>query len=119
MDGFWGPTSSDALTLRIAADFCERSGNPGDATRLRKMVDRQPLRWESLRPSPLHILLSHSDCDGEIKATDCAPIADALEALLPRLDGEGGGYVGDFKRTQTFIDGLRAAAAAGEDVEFH
>lgn len=66
-------------------------------------------------------LLHHSDCDGSIGASDCTELADALERLLPALEvaGDGGGHVGGYaQKTRQFIDGLRAAAAAGEDVEF-
>ena len=70
---------------------------------------------------PLTKLLSHSDCDGEIASADCDPLADRLTELLPLLpEGDGGGHIGDWReKTQRFIDGLRRAAAAGEDVEFH
>ena len=80
-----------------------------------------PIQWECLRPSPLHILLRHSDCDGSILTADCGPIADALEELLPRLpDDEGGGHIGNWReKTETFIAGLRLAASLGEDVGFH
>jgi hypothetical protein len=70
---------------------------------------------------PLTILLSHSDCDGEIAAEDCASIADRLEQLMPALKiaGEAGGHIGNFAdKTQQFIDGLRTAAAANEPVDF-
>lgn len=80
-----------------------------------------PLKWESLKPSPLHALLDHSDCDGEIPSEQCAGIADALEKVLPNLpDGDGGGHIGNWReKTQTFIDGLRDAAEKGEAVDFH
>jgi hypothetical protein len=71
---------------------------------------------------PLVGLLTHSDCDGEIPAALCAPIADRLEQLMPALKvaGEAGGHIGNYaEKTQLFIDGLRAAAAANEPVEFH
>jgi len=71
-------------------------------------------------PDALMILIAHSDCDGEIEAKYCGPLADRLTELLPLLDGDGGGHVGDFRaKTQTFIDGLRLAAAANESVVFH
>lgn len=47
-----------------------------------------PLKWESLRPDPIHILLYHSDCDGSIASADCGPIADSLKKLLPKLEGD-------------------------------
>jgi hypothetical protein len=56
-------------------------------------------------------LLDHSDCDGSIVAKECAPLANRLEQLLPKLTGWG-------EQTQQFINGLRAAAEADEDVEF-
>lgn len=83
-----------------------------------------PIRWKALRPSPLHILLRHSDCDGEIAPEDCALIADELENLLPQMAelGEGGGHIagngGYAAVTQRFIDGCRAAAMADEPLTF-
>lgn len=98
-------------------DHAERWKDLGGADRFYRSL---PIRWDSLRPSALHELLFHSDCEGEIPAERCAPIADALEELLPRLPaGEAGGHIGNWRdKTQTFIDGLRKAAAAGEKVEF-
>jgi len=126
MEGFWSEdpnrlAGGDQLSLEVAAAFCERSGNEMSAEQLRRMLKRPAIRWDALKPSPLHVLLNHSDCDGWIPAKDCAPLADALEAVLPSLpEGEGGGHIGNWRqKTQTFIDGLRLAAAAGEDVEFH
>lgn len=70
-------------------------------------------------PDPLIVLFAHSDCEGEIQAEFCAPLADRLEELLPLLEGDGGGHIGAYRdKTQTFIDGLRKAAAADEPVEF-
>jgi hypothetical protein len=64
-------------------------------------------------------LLAHSDCEGEIQADICAPLADRLEELLPKLEGDGGGHVGSYReKTETFIRGLRSAASAGEAVVF-
>jgi len=77
---------------------------------------------------PLTPLLSHSDCDGKIDSKDCTGIADALEALLPVLEGfakheqdarvriANEWYV---SKTKEFAEGLREAATAGEDVEFY
>lgn len=73
------------------------------------------------KDAPIVALLDHSDCDGEISASACGPLADALEAMLPALDlaGDGGGHIGFFgDKTRTFIAGLRKAAEAGEAVEF-
>lgn len=80
-----------------------------------------PISWTIFEADPLVKLLYHSDCDGSIASADCGPIADRLTTLLPLLpDAEDGGHIGVWReKTQRFIDGLRAAAAAGEDVEFH
>ncbi len=80
-----------------------------------------PLKWDYYKDDPLSILLMHSDCDGEIDAKDCEPIADRLESLIPHLPDEPDtGHISDWKKTtQAFVDGLRAAAAANENVDFH
>lgn len=80
--------------------------------------------WDEIPHDPLIILIAHSDCDGEIKPEHAMPLADRLEELLPLLpEGEGTGHIaarGGFRSaTEKFIAGLRAAAAAGESVEFH
>lgn len=75
--------------------------------------------WDEMPIDPLMILLVHYDCDGHIKAEHCEPLADRLEELMPYLHGTGGGHIGLYrKKTQTFIDGLRAAVADGEGIEF-
>lgn len=66
--------------------------------------------WD--KADPITTLLNHSDCDGEIAARDCLPLAERLEGILPLLDGY------NRETAQRFIDGLRAAATANEDVVF-
>lgn len=85
----------------------------------RRLDDALPIRWGCLKPSALHELLYHSDCDGKINPSRCGPIADALEKLLPKLNGDYGGHVGDIRaKTETFIKGLRAAAKAKQSLRF-
>ncbi len=77
--------------------------------------------WDQTPEDPLLILLVHSDCDGRIEAAHAPFLAGRLEGLLPQLRElpDDGGHIGVWSdKTQAFIDGLRAAAAAGEDVEF-
>ena len=73
-------------------------------------------------------LLNHSDCDGDIHTDDCNPIADRLEEILLLMVGDedhrGGVEHGDndgwySTKTKIFIEGLRAAATANENVSFH
>lgn len=77
--------------------------------------------WPALPEDPLLVLLAHSDCDGEIPAEFCTPLAKALEDLLPKIkDGRGGVFpeYGHRQRTQRLINGLREAAKAGEALVF-
>lgn len=113
MEGFFGPQTNQ---MQLAG-YAGKNAEP-----LIEMIGRNcPIAWESLRPDPLHVLLSHSDCDGEIAPEDCAKIADRLEELLPQFpEGDGGGHIGNWRdKTVTFIEGCRAAAAAGEPLDFH
>jgi hypothetical protein len=77
-------------------------------------------RWPSPEREPLVWLLSHSDCDGEISVEQQIPIARRLEEIIDGLAvHEGAGHIANWRdKTQAFIDGLRAANAAGEVVEF-
>lgn len=63
---------------------------------------------------PLLFLLVHSDCDGVIHPAQGIHIAARLEQLIPLLDDEW-----TVQKTRQFDDGLRKAAEAGEDVDFH
>lgn len=79
-----------------------------------------PIKWEWLKPDPLHILLNHSDCDGEIDWRDCPSIADRLEELLPLLPEGNLAHIENWRnRTTAFIKGLREAYNKRENVEFH
>lgn len=82
-----------------------------------------PIRWDCLKPDSLYILLSHSDCDGEIEAADAGPLADSLQKLLDEVEAKGlpsGVAWPEYfvPWTMRFIAGLRKAYAAGESVEF-
>ena len=79
-----------------------------------------PVKWASLKPDPIHVLLDHSDCDGEISPTDAAKIADRLEEIFTMLPNvEDTGHIGNWKdTTRRFIDGCRLAAKANEPLEF-
>lgn len=78
--------------------------------------------WDSIPgDDPLMFLLIHSDCDGVIHPEHGVHLADRLEQLLPLLnESAAGGHITSMRgNTEQFIDGLRKAAAAGEDVDFH
>lgn len=114
MEGFWvrGMAPYDPATLI--------HDRPTAKEAVDRFTEGLPIKWDSLKPDPLHILLQHSDCDGEIAAEHCGPIADSLEKLLPLLDGDDGGHVGLYReKTETFIKGLRLAAERKEPLDFH
>lgn len=76
----------------------------------------EPLAWTSLRPDIIHILLNHSDWQGIIAATECLPLANRLDEILPILSDAP---EADAKSaTRQFITGLRLAAAKHEAVVF-
>jgi hypothetical protein len=115
MEGFWGHGFDRACIVdhdatNLARNTIERIESTGNL----------PIPWSALKPDPLHVLLHHNDCGGEISPEDCAEIADRLEELLPLMSGDFGGHVGDVtEKTRKFIAGCRAAAAAGEPLDFH
>lgn len=65
----------------------------------------------------------HSDCDGEISPEMCKTVSDELEPLLEKMPNESFGHIagrGGYRQVlQYFIDGCRAAHAAGEPLDFH
>lgn len=68
--------------------------------------------------APMRAFMTHSDCDGEIAAEDCGPLADALQIIIDVCMPPRAMYDIGKPATERFIEGLRAAAAAGEAVEF-
>jgi hypothetical protein len=88
--------------------------------KLKRLDAQLPIKWDSLKKSPLHFLLYHSDCDGHIPWSKCRRIADALEELIPLLpDEEAGGHIGNWReKTKTFVTGLRAAYAGKQRLRF-
>lgn len=72
------------------------------------------IKWDSLPPDPIHKLLNHSDCRGEIAVEDLITIADRLDQLCIRLLD-----LGMVASAIRFSCGLRLAASLGEAVEFH
>ena len=138
MEGFWSSPRGNnvcglALSIKVAANSLEQatyqwspkrededvSMRPHE--RLLSALDFDPISWDCLKPDPLHELLHHSDCEGEIPWESCAAIADRLAEVMPNLpEGDGGGHIGNWhEKTQRFVDGLRAAAEAKENVDFH
>lgn len=81
---------------------------------------RLPIKWDCLKPDPLHELLYHSDCEGEIPWERCKPIARSIQKLIPLMKGDAGGHIGNWKdKTQAFVDGLMLASKHEENLVFH
>lgn len=95
-------------------------GNPDNIKYLQHLDDMLPIKWSSLKKDPLHILLTHSDCDGYIKSSHCLKIAKRLEMIIDLMpEGEGPGHVRNWKETtQNFIEGLKFAAESKENLIF-
>ena len=104
----------------------EERGNAGDKAAMRishmgATKDALEKAWSDGhyedQSVPINVLMAHSDCDGEIPAEVCGPLADALEGLLKYMP-ERGIYDEQRPATLRFINGLRKAAAANEAVTF-
>ena len=67
---------------------------------------------------PINVLMNHSDCDGEIPAEICGPLADHLQKIVDIMP-ERGVYDMAKPATLRFIAGLRKAADNKEPVDFH
>ena len=123
MEGFYTPMDSEHMpaTLYHGVNTGKPAYGPDSRPYMADLDDCLPIRWDCLKPSALHELLYHSDCEGEISADHCAPIADALEPLISLLpDEDAGGHIGNWReKTAQFVAGLRAAAAANEPLDFH
>lgn len=77
--------------------------------------------WKKQPADPLLVLIVHYDSEGVIHPAQAEPLARRLEELIDKLPEEKDpGHIGDWReKTQKFIDGLRRAYEAGEDLEFH
>lgn len=118
MQGFFSWEEPGSISL-VRSAVKERWG---DEQYLQSAFKGLPIKWTYFEKDPLSILLFHSDCDGEIDAKDCGPIADRLEEVLKSVPEttDLGGHVGNFhQKTRQFIEGLRDASSKGESVEFH
>jgi len=94
---------------------------PGAKFEIDKMLQSLPLSWDLFKGDPILALLNHSDCQGDIPAEQCAPLAKRLREIAPLLKGQdGGGHLGDIEaKAIQFAEGCELAASRGENVEFH
>lgn len=113
--GCWsGPYSSFGIFRRAVARACDV-----DLERMEGFSrDAEYASWDSLPRDPIHALLNHSDCDGEIATPDLIPLADRLDAILPRLKELAGYPAWIPDAAVRFAEGCREAAAEDEPVKF-
>ncbi len=83
---------------------------------------KSPIAWDSIDMQPaLKVLMTHSDCEGDIDVEHLEPLAAELERLAAAMvdDGDDGHIRGGMRSTTLkFAAGCRAAAAAGEPLKF-
>lgn len=110
----WRKGLASLVTVRRQSypgiDLSKTEQYGGNETNLADLLDAD---------DPLLMLFCHSDCEGEIAAEDCGPLADALQRLVDRMMPQRALYDSLRPATERFIAGLRKAAAAGEAVDFH
>ena len=107
-------TNEDARKALEVMPYCKDSAWVRDMISAVGFPSNMPIKWESLKPSALHLLLDHSDCDGIIKASDCMAIAEELERILPMITDD---WLKE--KTTCFINGLKDAHSRNDDVDFH
>lgn len=120
MEGFYEPLESAIRTGGGPATLWHGPMHEFFSSAIKHIDAQLPIKWESLKENPLHELLYHSDCDGEIAWENCKGIADELTKILPLMpEGIAPGHIGDWRlKTQTFIDGCMRAYNAKENLTF-
>lgn len=118
MEGFYEPLDESKKVYNSDVPTFWTPSNPD--WKLLDIDKRLPISWVCLKPSPLHELLHHSDCDVEIPWEICNEIADCLEPLILLLPQEGTEEEPwDWKdKTRQFVEGLRLAASSQENLIF-
>lgn len=108
-DCWHGPYSSFG---RFREEIAKAAGIDLNAMTGFKRDNTPGIKWETLQPDAIHVLLNHSDCDGQIDWQDTKPLADRLYELIPLIDVQWK------PKAQQFVDGLLDAYAAHDCVEF-
>jgi len=72
------------------------------------------ISWDVVN-HPIKPLLDHSDCDGELSPEECRSIVEGGQMILDAIPDDWGEWE---IKLQTFINGCRIAAEAGEPVIF-
>lgn len=117
MEGFYYDDAYHNPFIILNSKF--PNGDELEMSGLRRLQKKLPLLWDAFKPSPLHKLLYHSDCDGDISYKDCGAIAKVLKELLSKIKDdseesrspttERGCYDGMYNCTKRFMEGCELA----------
>lgn len=118
MQGFYeeGGAFDPLSMVRLA---CSKNAF-GEDDQLKNLTGYLPLKWDSFKPNPIHELLNHSDCDGDISPESCLAIADELAKLINDIHIETP-TVNDMwfiDKLKQFEAGCREAAVKNETLVF-
>lgn len=112
MEGFCDLKTRNISDKTLDEQLSRITGTPGT----QDFSSFLPIKWEALHPSPLHLLINHSDCDGSIPHLEALGIAVELEILLPEIEKDNQDIYAH--QTRRWINGLRQAHSLMEDVIF-
>ncbi len=125
MEGFYDKDSGPLALL----NYRYPKGDELDMASIRRIAENFPLLWDAFRPTVLHKLLYHSDCDGYINWADCGKIAKELKKLLSEIENDNaesrnpetarGTYDGMYNATERFMKGCERAFKKKEKLDFH
>ncbi len=117
MQGFYYDGNGYGTNMFTLLEHKFPQGDEIEMSSIRRFKQILPLKWEAFKPSPLHILLNHSDCDGHITWKNCGKIAKELKKILSTIDMKSNDYM--YKKTEDFINGCELAFNEKENLEFH
>lgn len=72
------------------------------------------IHYKKIIKDPILPLLAHSDCDGDLDPSDCKKVAPRLREIVSSWPDDDF----DKKKAIELAEGMEAAAAAGENLEF-
>ncbi len=127
MEGFYSEKDINPHMFTLL-DYQYPKGDELEMSAIRRFRKQLPLKWSAFKPSALHVLLHHSDCDGYINYSDCRRIAKELNKILSKIetdqpnsrstDFRRADYDGNYNATVRFMTGCELAAKNKEKLIF-
>jgi hypothetical protein len=128
MEGFYLNDDKLYPNLFMLLEYKFPAGDELEMAEVRRLKNKLPLKWNVLKPDPLHKLLYHSDCDGYINWVDCGKIAVRLNEILLQISNdnaesrspltERANYDGMYNATKRFMKGCELAFKNKEKLLF-